>query len=717
AIEYTIKLNLNGGSVASGSSIKYTIESEDITLSDASKNGYTFTGWTGEGVEDATKNITVLAGSYGNKEYSANYDINHYAISYNYAGGGKEAFGSYLESYTIESETYTPSGAVKAGYVFLAWELRDENGNLLSGQSIVKGSTGNRTYTATYVADTETVYTVNHYKEQLDGSYALAYSTKFTGETDTQVTPAVEVFEGFTCTTPDGTEITISGDGLSKVDYYYTRNSYTVRVITNGYVDSIADASYKFEESVTLHANVKAGYRFTGWSGTSDNGKTFGTDYVDITFNMPSGNVTLRAYADEISYTITIKYNDGVTQDKVISYNYFSSDISLDRPTRLGYNFIGWSGTDIIGDYQMDVVIPKGSMQDKQYTAHWEIINYTIAYELNDGEVASENVTEYTVESATITLVNPSKVGYTFIGWSGTDLVGTNNKTVKIIKGSVGDRSYTANYEADDVMYKVSHKIMDINGTTYSDYVIDTLYAKTDSTVMPAVKDIVGFTAPEVQSKIVKADGTTEIEYLYTRNQHNVVLTADDDGLSQLVGNGTYYYGASVEISASVKAGYEFANWTGYINETKLALNILMPDEDVDLTAKTVLIPYTLTFDLNKGTLPNGVVLPNGYTVITPDLTIDVELVRIGYEFLGWESVSLDHIAKTFTISQGSIGNRAYVAKWQAIHYGIDYALNGGMFEVASASEYNIESDEIIIGEPIRLGYTFTGWSGTDLVG
>ena len=55
----------------------------------------------------------------------------------------------------------------------------------------------------------------------------------------------------------------------------------------------------------------------------------------------------------------------------------------------------------------------------------------------------------YTVESSAITLNEPTKAGYVFTGWSGTDLVGEDNLTVTIPAGSIGDRRYTAHWEFD----------------------------------------------------------------------------------------------------------------------------------------------------------------------------------------------------------------------------------------------------------------------------
>ncbi len=72
------------------------------------------------------------------------------------------------------------------------------------------------------------------------------------------------------------------------------------------------------------------------------------------------------------------------------------------------------------------------------------LITYSITYNLDGGE-ASGNPTSYTVESDAITLNNPTREGYTFAGWTGTDLSGAT-ETVTIAQGSTGDRSYTATW-------------------------------------------------------------------------------------------------------------------------------------------------------------------------------------------------------------------------------------------------------------------------------
>lgn len=72
-------------------------------------------------------------------------------------------------------------------------------------------------------------------------------------------------------------------------------------------------------------------------------------------------------------------------------------------------------------------------------------IEFTISYNL-DGGNCSNCPLSYTIYTDTFTLSNPTKSGYKFEGWSGTGLSGSSNKTITIVKGSTGNRSYTANW-------------------------------------------------------------------------------------------------------------------------------------------------------------------------------------------------------------------------------------------------------------------------------
>ncbi|MCR5825725.1 MAG: InlB B-repeat-containing protein [Oscillospiraceae bacterium] len=70
---------------------------------------------------------------------------------------------------------------------------------------------------------------------------------------------------------------------------------------------------------------------------------------------------------------------------------------------------------------------------------------FAISYELSGGTLAANNPADYTVLSQSITLNNPTKTGYLFAGWTGSN--GNVAQTpLTIASGSTGARSYTAQW-------------------------------------------------------------------------------------------------------------------------------------------------------------------------------------------------------------------------------------------------------------------------------
>ena len=85
--------------------------------------------------------------------------------------------------------------------------------------------------------------------------------------------------------------------------------------------------------------------------------------------------------------------------------------------------------------------------QNVTYFAQWETVSYTITYDLNGGKLTTKP-NDYTIESETFTLPQPTKEGFTFTGWTGSNGT-TPEKEVTIEKGTTGNKNYTANYTDD----------------------------------------------------------------------------------------------------------------------------------------------------------------------------------------------------------------------------------------------------------------------------
>ena len=166
----------------------------------------------------------------------------------------------------------------------------------------------------------------------------------------------------------------------------------------------------------------------------------------------------------EKEYFISYNLSGGILNENInpIKYTNMTETFTLNNPTKEGYTFIGWTGSN--GEIpQITVIIEKGSTGDLSYTANWEQNTssgddpdhpdhskeeeYTISYTLNGGSFnISENPNNYTSKTETFTLNNPIREGYTFIGWTGSNGT-TPQKNVTIEKGTTGNLSYTANWK------------------------------------------------------------------------------------------------------------------------------------------------------------------------------------------------------------------------------------------------------------------------------
>ena len=82
--QYTITYDLAGGTVEDNPNT-YTIETGAFTLKNPTKSGYTFTGWSGTGLDgENNMTVTIPTGSTGNRTYTAHWRYNGSGHSYSY---------------------------------------------------------------------------------------------------------------------------------------------------------------------------------------------------------------------------------------------------------------------------------------------------------------------------------------------------------------------------------------------------------------------------------------------------------------------------------------------------------------------------------------------------------------------------------------------------------------------------------------------------------
>ena len=150
------------------------------------------------------------------------------------------------------------------------------------------------------------------------------------------------------------------------------------------------------------------------------------------------------------TYNLTCNLEDGSYEGEESNPSTYVSGttFTLINPVKSGYRFIGWTGSNG-STPEISVTISADMTGDLVYTANWEV-EYTITYKMNGGSTSwsgSENPTSYTSSDGDILLINPTKLGYIFIGWSGDTGSTVAVKDLVIPAGSTGNKTLTANFQ------------------------------------------------------------------------------------------------------------------------------------------------------------------------------------------------------------------------------------------------------------------------------
>ena len=187
----------------------------------------------------------------------------------------------------------------------------------------------------------------------------------------------------------------------------------TVQFNLNGHGDAVDSQVLPYDDMAYEPAAPTAiGYTFGGWfkEQTCVNRWNFATEHV-------TRHITLYAKWTENAYSIAYDLNGGVeTTSNPLSYTIEDADIVLAAPVKTGYNFTGWTyeGQD---EPVLSVTIAKGSTGDKNFTAHWQIAQFTITFNTDGGTVVDPITQDYNT-SVSWPSVAPKKAKHIFLGWA-----------------------------------------------------------------------------------------------------------------------------------------------------------------------------------------------------------------------------------------------------------------------------------------------------------
>lgn len=436
-IEYTIITLLEGGNAGTSEVYFYTVE-QTVTLPTPTRTGYTFLGWTGEGITTPQPNVTIPKGSTGDKTYSENWEVNIYTITLGTNGG--DALDAI--SYAVTSSPITLPTPVRTGYEFKGW-IGDDIDGAQTEVIIPTGSTGDRTYIALWrIID----YIIELRQSSGDWMQNLIYTVE--KEVELPI-PTLEGYEFIGWVGEDIIDAQINvtiprgSTGFKRYAAHWALENYTITLDTSG-GDALDDIRYTMKsEPITLPTPTRNGYEFVGWTG-----ERITTPQTSV--RIPKGSTGNKAYTANwkvIRYTITLVTNGGAV---IASIRYTVEDsVTLPiPPERPGYEFAGWV-LDGSGQFpSTPMIIPAGSTGDRLYKAEWRVATYTITY-VSHGK--AYNWVQYTINNQ-VYFGTPEEdpsyylPGYTFVGWKIDGVEGTP-RSYMLPKGSYGNRTATMLWE------------------------------------------------------------------------------------------------------------------------------------------------------------------------------------------------------------------------------------------------------------------------------
>lgn len=363
-IEYTIQYVYNDGKATSTNPTTYTVESDTITLADATGAdwGKTFLEWHDENGQKITE---IPTGSTGNRVITAywNWPVHlHYLDKDNNEIDSATLYVSELEP----GACVLPTGE-KTGYDFDGWyEAKKDIGTAshkLNALSIAK----KWELYGRYTAKTDVSYTVKYLRE--GDNKVLAPEKVVTDQTfDTEVTEQAADVVGYT---PDAPSKTMILDEYNKVlTFSYSANTYdyTVR-----HIKQLPDGSYdeanaevetlsgKFEALAAVTAKDYGSHYPTNDADTKQNIKIEKGLTIDVKYDLDEHTLTFETNGGSAINPVTVRHGNAVARPA--------------DPTKDKYTFIGWyADPEFTEEYDFATVLEA----DKTIYAKFELTSTPI---------------------------------------------------------------------------------------------------------------------------------------------------------------------------------------------------------------------------------------------------------------------------------------------------------------------------------------------------
>ena len=624
---------------------KYTFSVGASLPANVTRNGFAFAGWYDNAGFEGQSVALIRSSDYGNKTYYANWNRKTYTITFNNNGGDIED-EVIPSSYLYEEEVTLPSEVFKDGYEFLGWY---DNPNFYNDpiSKIEKGDFGNKTFYAKWLVESYDVVFVTNGGKINSGNIAK-YTYGVPVNLPTDVTCTGYTFAGW-CSdealTSDRIDAISLGEmGIKTFYAKWTNNSYAITLNPNeGVIRSDNVGSYVYGSTVELPTDVvRVGYTFKGWF---TNPSYMGSQVLSISAT-DYGDKEFWAKWTVNDYTVTLNTNGGtILNGEIDSYTY---GVGATLPTaknfvKTGATFGGWYADE---DFSSSLVlsIPVNETGNKEFWAKWTDIDYTITYNVNEGQFDETPTPTYTYGGDTVVLLTPTREGYTFGGWfSNSSYLGS--PVQKVFPYETGDKEFWAKWNVNSYSITFEANGGTINSGNVKNYVYGTTVVLPSDVVKTGYTFDGWYDNDEFSGEQINTIGATEtgnkIYYAnWIVNTYNITLVTNEGTIAEEQNIDSYEYNKGETLPTDVtKEGYTFAGW--YTNSSYIGGSVasVLPSETGDKTfyAKWTVNEYKVSADYDK---VMGTVTGEDYYEYKSTATLKA-IANEGYEFVGWNDNGL----------------------------------------------------------------------------